>query len=262
MISILTNISATISMGQLAFHQRALNSSMEHLATGQRINKASDDPAGSAAGESLAAEIISVKKQMDGYVFEEKRLGAVDGAQSVLSDLLTELSGLIPQSANTGGLSPKEREANQVEVDSILQTIDHLATTTRFDGQLIISHMTSGAMGLSELRTGGKQNLVDGDLEAAQKTVDDAIQSLGIDQAGAGTRGQAIEHELNALEVKYESLTEAHSLVMDTDYAAETARFVRESTLRDAAQFMTKMALTQNRDLVLKLLQPLGVKAA
>src|SRR4051812_45591938 len=123
MISILTNINATIGMGQLNRHQQALNTSMGHLATGKRINKASDDPAGSAAAESLGAEIVSVKREMDGYVFEEKRLGAVDGAQSVIGDLLVQLSGLIPASANTGGLSPKEREANQVEVDSILQTI-------------------------------------------------------------------------------------------------------------------------------------------
>ena len=48
---------------------------------------------------------------------------------------------------------------------------------------------------------------------------------------------------------------------MDTSYAAETAQYVRESALRDAAQFMTGLALKQNRDVVLKLLQPLGLAA-
>ena len=186
MLTILSNINATIAMAQLARHQRALNTSMERLATGQRINRASDDPAGSAAAESLASDIAGVKKQMDSYEFEDKRLGAVDGAESVVGDLLLELSGLIPSSANTGATSPEERKANQIELDSILQTLDHLATTTRFDGQLLVSHMTAGGLGLAELRTGGKLNLVDGDLEEAQKVVQSAVDSLNTGRAGAG----------------------------------------------------------------------------
>src|SRR3954469_9260221 len=134
MMSLMTNFNAALGISAMRQHNQELATSFERLTTGRRINRTSDDPAGAAADTTLTSEIKSIGKKMDGYKFEEKRLGAVEGAQGVLEDLILELSGLVPSSANTGGLSAKEREANQQQVDSVLDTVDHLATTTRFDG--------------------------------------------------------------------------------------------------------------------------------
>jgi flagellin-like hook-associated protein FlgL len=257
MLSLLTNFNAALGISAMRKHNQELATSFERLSTGRRINRASDDPAGAVAEDNLNSQIKSIEKKMDSYKFEEKRLGAVEGAQGVLQDLILELSGLVPESANTGGLSAAERKANQQEVDSVLDTIDHLATTTRFDGDLIIAGSTAAKLGLAELRTGGKQNLVDGDLEKAQDTVKSAVESMGTQRAGAGLREKQIQSDMRVLGTQYEALSATRSQIVDTDYAAETAEYVRASMLRDVAQFVTSISLKQNTDLVMKLLQPL-----
>lgn len=262
MFSVNTNLSAMSAMYQMARFQQQVDTSMERLATGKKINKASDDPAGAVAEASLSDEIVKTKKLMDQDVFEEKRVGAVEGAQGVMEDLIQELNSLVPQSANRGAQSPEELAADQQQVDSILDTLDHLAQTTRFEGDLVVSSMTAGGLGLEELRTGGKLNLVDGDAEKAQKAVQGAIDQLSTSRAGAGLRAKQLQGELDAMETKYESLSAARSQVADTDYASETANYVRASMLRDAAQYVTSLSLKQNSDMVMMLLKPLGVVAA
>src|SRR5207247_1569813 len=117
------------------------------------------------------------------------------GAQSAMADLLQELNGLVVGSAGHAGLSPDELEANQVQADSILKAIDHIATSTTFGGDQIIAHLTARGLGLDKLGQGGEFNLVSGDAEKAQSAVEDAIHSLSTQQAGAGLRSKQIDSE-------------------------------------------------------------------
>lgn len=254
MISALTNLGALIGVAALNRHNAALAKSMERLATGQRINRASDDPAGMAAGDSLKAELNAITRQIDRLTFEEKRLGAIEGAESVITDLLLELSGLVVSAASTGGAGPREREAAQESADAILKTLNHLAANTTFDGNLIIAYRSSKSLGLAALARGGEENLINGDLEKAQKSVEDALASLTTSRAGVGIRQNDIHAEVQVLRAQFENLTAARSLIMDTDYAAEMAEMVRRTMLREAARFVTQLALEQNRSVVLKLL--------
>jgi flagellin len=57
-----------------------------------------------------------------------------EGGLQEVSGLLEELQGLLVSSANTAGLSQAEKEANQDQIDSILGTIDRLASSTNFQG--------------------------------------------------------------------------------------------------------------------------------
>lgn len=213
MVDAITNLSAMIGLSAMAKHSRELNTAMERLATGKKINRASDDPAGMAVGDSMAARLKTISKKIDGLVFEDKRLGAIEGAQSVLSDLLQELNGLVVQSAGHGGLSPKEREANQVEADSILQAIDHIAVTTTFNGEKIIEYLSSKGLGVRALGEGGEFNLVDGDAEKAQHAVQSAIDSLATQQAGVGIRAKDIGSQINALRTEFENTSAARSQI-------------------------------------------------
>jgi flagellin len=91
------------------------------------------------AGQSLAAEQRAIEKQVESLERELARLGAVDGAYSVVADLLIELNGLVVQAANRAGMTEGELEALQTEADSILQTLDHLAATSVHAGERILS---------------------------------------------------------------------------------------------------------------------------
>jgi flagellin-like hook-associated protein FlgL len=262
MLSLNTNLSAMIGLAAMNRNGQAVARSLEHLATGQKVNRASDDPAGMIAGEKMAAELKDLSKKIERETFEDKRIGAVEGAQSVYSDLLVELKGLVQSSANTGGLSQAELKANQEEADSILHAMDHLAATSTFDGDLIVSSLTSKGLGLDKLALGGEQNLVSGDLEKADASISSAIDTLDGMRSGAGMRQKEIASNLRQFQEQFQNVSEARSQIMDTDYAAETAEYVRASMLRDVSTFVTGLAMKQSADMVMTLLKPLGYRAA
>ena len=90
----------------------------------------------------------------------DKVVNIAEGGLGEISNLLTELQGLVTTSANTAGLSKEEKEANQLQVDSILQTIDRIASATSFQGQKLLNgnfdYTTSGvAAGVTDFKING-----------------------------------------------------------------------------------------------------------
>ncbi|MEX0741432.1 MAG: hypothetical protein WD079_01460, partial [Phycisphaeraceae bacterium] len=66
-------------------------------------------------------------------------MNIAEGGLTEVSSLLNNLQGLVTQSANDAGLSAEEKEANQLQIDSILQTIDRVAGSTSFQGQKLLN---------------------------------------------------------------------------------------------------------------------------
>ena len=148
MSRIITNVSSLIAQRSLRAQNNALTRSLERLSTGYRINRGADDPAGLIASENLRAE----KKAIGAAINNADRAGQVvnvaEGGLQEVSSLLQELQGLVGSTANEAGLSDEEREANQLQIDSILQTIDRIANATSFQGQKLLNgtfdYTTSG----------------------------------------------------------------------------------------------------------------------
>ena len=254
MIGMINNLGVMIGLSAMARHSKEVNTSLERLATGKKINRASDDPAGMVASESMETRLRVLSKKIDGLIFEDKRTGAIEGAQSALFDLVEELNGLVVGSANGAGITAKEREANQVQVNSVLEAIDHIAGTTTFNGEKILEYLDSRHLGLEKLREGGEQNVVSGDLERAQQTVQGAIDSLQVQQEGLAIHAKDINSQINMARTEFENLSAAKSQIVDTDYAEEMSKYVRASVLRDAAAFMAGMAMKENAHLIQVLL--------
>jgi flagellin len=253
-ISVQTNLPALSGLRSLDAASREMGKSMERLATARRINRASDDPSGLMAAESLSAEEATIVKRIDRLRFESAFLAAREGGSSVVGDLLVDLQGLVARAGNKGGLSRTEREAIQIEADSILKTFDFLSNTSTFNGQRLLAGAGAQSMGLSELLTGGKLNLVDGDLEGAAEAVKNAVGGSTFDRAGLGARMREIDAESRELMNRLENVAAAKSLILDTDYAAETANLARQQVLQQAATFATSVASRTRADTALALL--------
>ncbi len=129
-----TNVTALISTRILNNNNKQLNLSLERLSTGVRINRGSDDPAGLIASENLRKQIKGTETAISNAERAINVIGTAEGALSEVSDMLVELQGLVLQSANTGGMSDEEVNANQLQADSILNTIDRIANSTEFEG--------------------------------------------------------------------------------------------------------------------------------
>jgi flagellin len=268
MISVNTNPMQMKAIAQLTRMSAAMNTSMQRLATGSRINRASDDPAGMIVVEGMKADEKALQAQIESLDREEYRMGAREGAASVVSDQVSELNALVVAAANTGGTSKEEREAMQIEADSILQAIDYISNTTTFNGEQVINGYTARAMGhitdsgadgqsvsysLADLAKGGRLNLIDGNMDLAQQSVQAAVSGMASERGAMGAYLKGNDAKRATLVTQLEELTKAKSQIADTDFAKETAEMVRAKVLAQVATFVSSLAGDQNASTVLSL---------
>jgi len=133
-----TNIPALQAIHRLSVNYADLNLRLERLASGLRINRGSDDPAGLIASENLRAEIRTIQQAIENSTRANNVIATVEGAMNEVSALLLNLQSLVVATANEAGLSEEEVRANQLEVDSLLDSIDRIANTTRFGSQRLL----------------------------------------------------------------------------------------------------------------------------
>ncbi len=268
MISALTNRASLRATGAMHAAAREVDTSIERLATGRRINRAQDDPAGLMAAQGFKGRIKEIDAQLRAMDQDEAQLGAREGAVSAISDLMVQLKGLVVTGANASGLSPDERAALQVQVDGLLTAVDHLANTTTFKGVALISGFTTVALGagaahdadgrpytLADLRSGGRLSMTSTDLASAEKVVSAAATFASTDRASVGARLQGMDAIRASMQTELQNIDSARSLIEDTDYAQETAKLVRAQTLQEAARTMSIYAQDQRAQTVLELVR-------
>jgi flagellin len=155
-----TNVQSLIAQRVLGQNNKSLNNALERLSTGLRINRGKDDPAGLIASENLKAEITSLNAAVGNAERADQVVNIAEGGLQEVSGLLEELQGLLVSSANTAGLSQAEKQANQDQIDSILGTIDRLASATNFQGIKILNgnfdyQTTNVAGGVTDFQVNG-----------------------------------------------------------------------------------------------------------
>jgi flagellin len=256
----------------IARTSREVNDSLTKLATGKKINRAADDPAGMTAVEAMNAQERTLQKKIKNLDFQRIQLDAREGGESAFAEAYLELQSLVVTAANSGALSTEEREALQVQLDGTLQGMQYVANTTNFRGQQLfsgrniflegsITEVVDGqpvTYSLKDLQRGGKLNLVNGDMALAQKVVDAAQKGSSGRRAAIGNATRDIESQQRVLMVELENLTGARSQIEDTDYAAETSTLVRAQLLQQSSIATREIAINLQRDTVLSLLA--GVK--
>lgn len=244
-ISLWNNPFETFARRMMWSHQADLGRAIERLATGKRINRASDDPAGMQAATDLKVELRSIEKRIEGLERGNANLAAKEGALSVVNDQLLELQGIVVQAANTGGLSDEELEALNLQAGAVLEGIDYLANTTRFGGQQVIQGYTAATLGLAGLDLS--------DPEAAQDAVEAALKSLSRGRATIGNQQNENLSQMDVLRVELEEKTGALSNMEDADYAQEVSNMVR-SQLLEQMTIRTQLIAREQAGSVLKLL--------
>jgi flagellin len=134
-----TNVSSLIAQRVLGQNNKALSSTLERLSTGLRITRGKDDPAGLIASQNLRAEKASLTTAIGNAERADQVVNIAEGGLDEISGLLNELQSLVTQTANSAGLSLEEKEANQLQIDSIIQTVDRVASSTSFQGLKLLN---------------------------------------------------------------------------------------------------------------------------
>lgn len=153
MARINTNVASLTAQRGLAKTSKNLNDTLQRLSTGLRINRGADDPAGLIASEGLRSEISGITQAIDNSQRASNVIATSEGALSEVASLLLNIKSLVVQAANSGALSPAEISANQLQVDSAIESITRISNTTTFAGLHLLNgsldYLTSGVVASS-----------------------------------------------------------------------------------------------------------------
>ncbi|MCC9645044.1 flagellin [Rhodopirellula sp. JC740] len=190
MTRINTNVSSMVAQNRLRSSNNDLQTSLTRLSTGLRINSASDDSAGIIARDTLRSEITGLTKSISNTQRASQIISTADAALGEVGNLLSEVRGLIVESANSGALSPEELDANQLQIDSSLEAINRISQTTTFQGRKLLDGSQEFTSTLSNIESVTDSNIQQANLgrtsrldvevvvknaaEQAQITIDDA----------------------------------------------------------------------------------------
>ncbi|MFN4243618.1 MAG: flagellin [Tepidisphaerales bacterium] len=148
MARINTNVPSLTAQRGLTRSQRQLNDTLQRLSTGLRINRGADDPAGLIASEGLRSETAGIRQGIDNSARASNVIATAEGALSEVASLLLNIKALIVQAANSGAFSPDEVRANQLQIDSAVDSITRISNTTTFAGLKLLNgnldYLTSG----------------------------------------------------------------------------------------------------------------------
>src|SRR4051812_34352537 len=151
MARINTNVASLVAQRGLNSSQKNMNETLQRLSSGLRINRGTDDPAGLIASEGLRSEISGINQAIDNSSRASNVISTAEGALSEVASMLLNIKNLVVQAANSGAVSPDEIKANQLQVDSAVDSITRISNTTTFAGLKLLNgnldHVTSGVAG-------------------------------------------------------------------------------------------------------------------
>lgn len=137
MLSPINTSGQLLAMHALSLHQSSVTRALERLATGKRINRAGDDPAGMMAAEKLAGDMAKLTSSIKTGEQSRAVFDAAEGHLGIIQGMLQELNGLVVTAANRGGMSDEEREGLQVDAEAIVEGIEFILGSATFDQKLI-----------------------------------------------------------------------------------------------------------------------------
>ncbi|RLS63311.1 MAG: flagellin [Planctomycetota bacterium] len=148
MARINTNVPSLIARSNLNKSAGDLGLRLQRLSTGLRINRGADDPAGLIVSERLRSEMKGIQQAINNSERASSVIATTEGYLAEVADLLNSIKSLVVATANTGGISQEEIDANQLQVDSAIESITRISNTASFAGlQLLngsLEYLTSG----------------------------------------------------------------------------------------------------------------------
>src|SRR3954449_7627513 len=147
------NIASLNAQRNLNQSQSALQTSLQRLSSGLRINSAKDDAAGLAISQRFTSQIRGLdqaaRNANDGISLAQ----TAEGGLGTAGDLLQRMRELAVQSAN-GTNSSSDRASLQSEVSQLQQELNRIATTTQFNGQNVLD----GSLSATQFQVGANAN--------------------------------------------------------------------------------------------------------
>lgn len=132
MLSLVNNLASLNAQNNLNNANNALNTALQRLSSGLRINSGADDPAGMVTSQEQMAQMSGLQTAITNTSKDTNVVQIADGALNETNSLLLQIRGLAIDAANTGANDPNSLAADQAQIANALQTITRIATSTQF----------------------------------------------------------------------------------------------------------------------------------
>ena len=209
-LTVNTNVASLNTQRNLNSSSKGLDTSLQRLSTGLRINSAKDDAAGLQISNRLTSQIqglaVAVRNSNDGISLAQTAEGALQQSTGILQ----RMRDLALQSAN-GSNGASERAALQGEVAQLQQELNRIAETTSFGGRKILD----GSFGSQSFQVGAN----------AFETISVSVGSASASRIGASRFNSSLASETAAQSgIAASSITTFADIVStDVGYASSPA---------------------------------------
>ncbi|WP_214688048.1 MULTISPECIES: flagellin [unclassified Exiguobacterium] len=275
------NIALLQAYNQYSTYSQRASQSMERLATGSRINRASDDASGLMQSENLRIEIRGAEQARKNIGDAKSLIDVADGAMASQTKLLERVHELALKASNEI-LGDEEMKAIQEEVDDLLEEVGDIANETTYNGKKVLNgeadfDITVGAHGekinidirdmdtnylgytattLNKFEWGGGMELTVNKDNASvlAGNVDKAIRQITAERANLGATRNRLDFRSEALLDRSTHLSKSDARIRDVDVAKETLEMTKNQMLMDASMSMMSQGMLNNQQ-VLRLLQ-------
>jgi len=272
-----TNIASLNSQRALNKTQNSVNTAIQRLSSGLRVNSSKDDAAGLAIADRMSSQIrgmnVAIRNANDAISMAQ----VADGALGQISDMAQRMRELAVQSANATN-NTADRTNLQQEFKALSDEITRTMAGTKFNGKTILSNTaaftfqigagvtSTDTIAISATNAAGNGTIttaLTGDIEsvatatAAIAAMDDVLTEINSMRAIYGAAQNRFEAVISGLQVAVENQTAARSRIMDADFASETANLTSAQVLQQAGQAMLAQANSAPSG-VLALLRNLG----
>ena len=265
-----TNVNSLVAQRFMERNNGEMNSSLERLASGYRINKSSDDAAGLAISENLRGQLRGLNVAKRNANDAVSMVQVAEGGMNEMTNILIRLRELTVQSASDT-IGDKERSFLNREYTQLVDEMDRIGNSTEFNGrkmfapdgglaQFVVQIGTRGTapeansdtitinlegikfnsntLGLGKGTEIGAQGddapLTRSEIADKLTTIDDALGRMASERATLGAVQNRLGSAIGNLGVSMENQQLAMSRIRDVDYASETASLTQAKIMTQA----------------------------
>lgn len=260
-----TNVASLMVQRNLSKATSSLQTSMQRLSTGMKINNAGDDAAGLALSEKINGQLSASDVCKNNAQTGINMLNIADGDLDIINQNLQRIKDLAVQSAN-GVYSDSERLSMDQEVQLRIEEINRIASSSTFSDVNLLDG-TIADMKL-QIGTGSDeaQNTIDisdafqeatatalgvtvgasistaANARAMIDLIDTAVNNISTRRSVIGASVNRLNSTVDRLDVRKENLQSTYSTIRDTDIASESTNLTKQQILQQSAATLLQQA--------------------
>ena len=278
-LTINTNISSLIAQRSLLESTNALNTSIERMTTGYKINHSKDSAAGYAIAELWETQLTSLDIAADNAAMGMDMLTTAEGTYDLLIGHIQRVRDLTEQAAN-GTYGASSKDAIEAEITARLSEVDRIALSSEFNGLKLMDGtittdvklqvginkdansqitLSSALFAKADVATlfaaapvktiatvakacAGKDTAAGHSASDLLAEIDKVITAISKRATDLGAAQNRVESAISAIDVQSQNLTSSLSTIRDTDVAEESSKYIQAQILQQASATLLSTA--------------------